>query len=354
MQNHDATAQLTESVQQAIDSSTALQIIGSNSKAFYGGKINGKPLLTNCHQGIIDYQPSELVVTARCGTPLIQISELLAEQGQMLAHEPPLFSDKATLGGNIACGFSGPARPFWGSARDIVLGCRIIDGRAQVMKFGGEVMKNVAGFDVSRLMVGSLGTLGVILDVSLKVLPLPESELTLMFEMNEADAIKQMQTFSMLSGSCSALSYDGQCLFLRLSGDENSVKSVARKTGGENLADSAGFWNQIKEHKHAFFKTNKNLWRFSMPPANDRICLAGDWFLDWGGAQRWLKSNEATDKVFRLATENQAQAGLFRSSDKPEVMFQPLSSGLMHIQHQIKLSFDPDQIFNPMRMQQAW
>ncbi|MCK9622947.1 MAG: FAD-binding protein, partial [Methylobacter sp.] len=175
MREQDLSENLQQQVQQAAATGTSLRIVGSNSKAFYGGDCQAAAQLPMAgHCGIIDYEPSELVVTARSGTPLNNIASLLAQHRQMLAFEPPGLGEQATLGGTLACGFSGPRRPFVGSARDFMLGCRIINGDGEVLNFGGRVMKNVAGFDVSRLMVGALGSLGVLLEVSLRVLPIPE------------------------------------------------------------------------------------------------------------------------------------------------------------------------------------
>jgi glycolate oxidase FAD binding subunit len=178
---NDHTRNLQQAVAQALADQTPLNIIGGGSKSFYGREACGKPLYLSGHRGIVNYHASELVVTARAGTLLADLEQTLAEYGQMLAFEPPHFGATATLGGTIACGFSGPRRAFSGSARDFVLGCKIINGKAEVLSFGGEVIKNVAGFDVSRLMAGALGTLGVLLEISLKVLPLPEAEVSCCF-----------------------------------------------------------------------------------------------------------------------------------------------------------------------------
>ena len=197
MSGQDLTDELREQVRQAAANGTALRIVGSDSKSFYGGSCQATtPLSMAGHQGIVDYEPSELVLTARSGTTLNSITSLLAEHRQMLAFEPPGFGLHATLGGTLACGFSGPRRPFAGSARDFMLGCKIINGDGEVLNFGGRVMKNVAGFDVSRLMVGALGTLGVLLDVSLRVLPMPEAELTLAYTLSAGEALDKMSALS--------------------------------------------------------------------------------------------------------------------------------------------------------------
>ena len=161
----DISQPLREAVTSAAASRTALAIAGGGTKTFYTGTPHGKPFAVSGHRGIVSYEPTELVVTARAGTPLAEIESALSTKRQMLGFEPPWFGAAATLGGTIACGFSGPRRPYAGSARDFVLGTKIINGKGEILKFGGEVMKNVAGYDISRLMVGALGTLGVLLEV---------------------------------------------------------------------------------------------------------------------------------------------------------------------------------------------
>jgi glycolate oxidase FAD binding subunit len=271
----------------------------------------------------------------------------------MLAFEPPYFADTATLGGAVACGLSGARRPFTGSVRDFVLGCKIINGKAEVLSFGGEVMKNVAGYDVSRLMVGAMGTLGILLEISLKVLPLPAFELTTCFELSPADAINKMMLLSSQSLPVSGLSHDGRRLFVRLSGAETAVMAAAKKIGGEALAE-ADFWQNLNEHRLDFFNTEMNLWRIAVPPATAQLALAGEWFYDWGGGLRWLKSEEAAAHIFTVAEQAQGHALLFKGKDRAGDVFQPLNGKLQQLNRQIKQAFDPAAIFNPNRMYRDW
>jgi len=350
----DQSGFLQQAVQQAIQSRTPLRIVGGNSKAFYGRIASGQMLDVSGHHGIINYHPSELIITARAGTPLTVIEQTLAEHGQMLAFEPPHFGDTATLGGTIACGLSGPRRAFTGAVRDFVLGCKIINGKAEVLSFGGEVMKNVAGFDVSRLMAGSMGTLGVLLDISLKVLPLPVFEASFGIELTVTEAIKTMTALSRQALPLSGLSYDGKLLSVRLSGTEKTVQAAKAKIGGDQASVEASFWRNLNEQQHEFFQTQQNIWRIAVPPATDELELAGDWLYDWGGSLRWLRSDEPTQRVFTVAEQADGHALLFRSEDRSGDVFQPLTGKLQHLHRNLKLAFDPHGLFNPNRRYQDW
>ena len=226
---------------------------GGGSKTFYGNADEGEVLSTRTLTGIVDYQPKELVLTARAGTPLDEIETALAERNQMLAFEPPHFGGAATLGGSIATGLSGPRRPYAGAARDFVLGVRMIDGTGQPLRFGGQVIKNVAGYDVSRLMAGALGTLGLITEVSLKVLPKPAAETTLQFELDEAGAIKNMNRWAGQPLPLSATSWHADLLTVRLSGAESAVHAARAQRGGELLHDAAAFWQRLRDQATPFF-----------------------------------------------------------------------------------------------------
>jgi len=351
---HDQTLLLQQTVQEAIVAGTPLQIVGGNSKAFFGRESAGQLLNVNQHQGIVNYHPSELVITARAGTTLAIIEKTLAGQGQMLAFEPPHFADSATLGGAIACGLSGSRRPFTGSARDFVLGCKIINGKGEVLSFGGEVMKNVAGYDVSRLMAGAMGTLGILLEVSLKVLPLPAVEQTTCFELNPVDAINKMTALASQSLPLSGLSYDGRIVYARLSGAEKAVTASLKKIGGEVAKSDSLFWQNLNEQRLEFFQTPMNVWRICVPPATAELALAGEWFYDWGGGLRWLKSEEPAQRIFAAAEQAQGHALLFNGKDRTGDVFQPLSGKLQQLNKNLKLAFDPVGLFNPHRMYKDW
>ncbi|MDO9106697.1 MAG: glycolate oxidase subunit GlcE [Methylovulum sp.] len=353
MDSRDQTLFLQEAVQAALDSGTPLNLVGGGSKAFYGRPAVGAPLSLNQHQGIINYHPSELVMTARAGTKLADIEQTLAEHRQMLAFEPPHFADTATLGGAIACGLSGPRRPFTGSARDVVLGCKIINGKAEVLSFGGEVMKNVAGYDVSRLMVGAMGCLGLLLDISIKVLPKPDLTAGTCFELTASAALRAMTTLSRQSLPLSGLSYDGRLLYARFSGYESAVRAALQKVGGDTPG-SADFWQDLNEQRHAFFQTDSTLWRLAVPPATPELAVPGEWLFDWGGGLRWLTSNAPALKIFAAAGLARGHAVQFRAQDRTGDCFQPLTGKLQQLNRSVKQAFDPDGIFNPNRMYQDW
>jgi len=344
------TAQdILEQVRTAAASAKALRIEGSDSKRFYGHDSNGASLAVGGYSGIIDYTPAELVISARAGTPLAELDAALAQQGQMLAFEPPHFGTGATLGGSIACGLSGPRRPWSGAARDFVLGITCINGKGEQLRFGGQVMKNVAGYDLARTLTGSLGTLAVLLDIHLKVLPRPEHELTLTRECSAAEAIRFCSRWSgqplPLSGACH---FDGR-LYLRLSGSRQGVQAAAAHIGGDRDTVVAGIWEELREHRLAFFGGDQPLWRISVPPASAPLELDGDWLLDWGGAQRWLRSVLPAADIRRQAEAAGGHATLFRGGDRAAV-FHPLQHALLALHRRLKHSFDPAGILNPGRM----
>jgi len=346
----DLSESLRQAVLDAMDLGTPLRIAGSGSKGFYGRPSSGNVLDTAGHAGILRFEPTELVLTARCGTRLSEIETVLAEYGQMLPFEPPHFGAKATLGGTLACGFSGPRRPFAGSARDCMLGCRILNGKGEILSFGGEVMKNVAGFDISRLMVGAMGTLGVILDASLKVLPKPERELTVSFEQSMEEALNAMNRWCSEPWPLSGLAYDGSRIHARLAGSDRVIDAVYGKFGGDVLKDGDAFWQDLREQRHEFFRADGNLWRLSLAPATPVLDLSGVWFYDWGGALRWLKTDAPSETVFRAAQAAGGHATLFRGHSGDGRVFQPLPDSLNALHANLKRAFDPMGLFNPGRL----
>ena len=344
--SNDQSRELQETIKQAYTEQTLLNIIGHGTKSFYGPPTQGQPFYVATHYGLIDYEPSELVITARAGTPLTEIEAVLDEQGQMLAFEPPHYGNGATLGGTIASGFSGPRRPYAGSARDFVLGIQCLNGKGDLVKFGGQVMKNVAGYDVSRLMVGALGTLGVLLEVSLKVMPKPVHEITLVLEKSPDEAIKAMNTWAAQPLPLSAASYVGGQVYVRLSGTKGGVKSAVHKIGGEEYVTGRYFWQALREHQHFFFQNRSPLWRLSLAPATPPLDLPGQWLLDWGGAQRWLKSDASADDVRAAVEQVGGHATLFRGQNKGAPIFHPLSPPLTSLHRRLKKAFDPKLILN--------
>ncbi|MBM3346646.1 MAG: glycolate oxidase subunit GlcE, partial [Betaproteobacteria bacterium] len=312
---------LVEAVRAAAAAGRPLNIRGGGSKDFYGRPAAGEPLDVRGHGGIVAYEPTELVVTARCGTPLAELEAALAASGQMLAFEPPhfggqterqpphfggqserqppRFSATATVGGMLAAGLSGPRRQSAGALRDFVLGVTLLDGRGEVLRFGGQVMKNVAGYDVSRVVAGAMGTLGIILEASLKTLPRPAAEETLQFEMPEAVAIDTLNRWAGQPLPLSASAWSEGELHVRLSGALLAVAAARERLGGERVdASAAGaLWAGLREQTAAFFghaeAARLPLWRLSLPsttPAAALDRINGARLIEWGGALRWVAS----------------------------------------------------------------
>jgi glycolate oxidase FAD binding subunit len=343
----DDSGTLLEQVNQALENATPLRIQGSNSKAFLGRIVAGEILDTRAHRGIVSYDPTELVITARCGTPLAELAEVLDAAQQMLPCEPPAFGDGATVGGMIACGLSGPRRPWAGSVRDFVLGTRVITGHGKHLRFGGEVMKNVAGYDLSRLMTGSYGSLGVITEVSLKVLPKPRQTLSISLDMDSDRALRRLAEWGQQPLPISAACHDGQRLHLRLEGGEGSVAAAHDRLGGE-LLDTA-YWDDLNEHRLSFFDEDQPLWRLSLPHNTAWLALPGRQLIDWGGAQRWLKSN-ADAAFIRQVVEDVGGHATCYSHGLIDSPFQPLSAALLRYHQNLKRQLDPRGIFNPGRL----
>lgn len=343
----DSSVSISEQVKQAYAEKTALRISAGGSKSFYGNLVEARELDVTAHSGIIDYHPSELVLSARCGTKLSEIEQLLRDNDQRLAFEPPQHSIDSTFGGAIASGLSGPGRAFAGSARDFVLGTRIVNGKGEDLRFGGQVMKNVAGYDVSRLMCGAQGSLGVLLDISVKVLPLPESEVTLQLTLDEAAAHDSLRQWLRQGHPISASCYRDGHLSLRLSSTRNSVRAAQKKIGGDVIDNQ--LWQSLRDQTHDFFKQD-NLWRLSLPPASEPLDLAGKQLIEWGGAQRWTTSDT---ELFDLAKELGGHATRYTMNRQQQDCFQPLDETLLSLQQRIKKSLDPESILNPGRMYKA-
>ncbi|MEK7816588.1 MAG: glycolate oxidase subunit GlcE [Pseudomonadota bacterium] len=389
-QDRDISKTLAEAVRSAAGARIPLQITGGGTKAFYGLPSAGQQLDVGDHCGIVSYEPTELVITARAGTPLAEIEAALTEKNQMLAFEPPHFGaaaagqskrnsfgdaskgahftqlhaggsapasegasprdSGATLGGTIACGFSGPRRPWAGSARDFVLGTKILNGKGEILRFGGQVMKNVAGFDVSRLMAGALGTLGILLEVSLKILPRPEQELTLAFELPADQAITIMNQWSGQPLPLSAACHMGNTLYIRMSGAGTALQAARARLGGEVTGEGGALWRDLREQRHPFFDGATPLWRLSVPPATPPMSLPGQWLVDWGGAQRWFKSDAPAGDIRRAAEAAGGHATLFRGGDRQGEVFHPLPPALHALHRRLKQAFDPQRILNPGRL----
>ena len=358
----DMTASIAERVHGAVAAGTALRIRGGGSKDFYGQALSGDLLDMTPFAGVISYEPSELVVTARAGTPLAELEALLAGQGQCLAFEPPHFGAHATVGGMVACGLNGPARGSVGAVRDYLLGVKLLNGKGEALTFGGQVMKNVAGYDVSRLMAGSLGTLGVLLEVSIKVLPIPPAEKTLAFELDQAEALRQLNRWGGQPLPVNASCWQDGRLSVRLRGAKAAVAAALKSMGGEVVADpqAQALWMGLREQTLAFFalQGDEALWRVSLPDSAAPLAF-GATLIEWGGAQRWVKrSGErlADDALaIRSAAANACgHATLFRSAYKSVPVFSPLKAPLDRIHRELKRQFDPSGVFNPGRMLPGW
>ncbi len=350
MRDSDISSELQQQVLDAFHNETPLNISGGSSKAFLGRASQGLAIDVTGHRGIVEYDPRELVLTARSGTPLQEIEAALAEAGQMLAFEPPHFGDSATLGGTIACGLSGPRRPYSGSARDFVLGCQMLNGRGELLRFGGKVMKNVAGYDISRLMAGAQGTLGMLLEISLKVLPRPAASITVTRVCSAAGAISSMSALLgkpyPVDGAC----FHGEQLYIRISGSAQAVQEARSKIAGDVLPDADAFWHALREHQLPFFMRNGALYRVVVKPATPPLNIEGTWLLDWGGAQRWLYSNEYPASLRHRVEGVGGHITVFRGGKQADEIFQPLPASLLAIHQRLKSSFDPKNIFNRGRL----
>lgn len=360
-------SELCDQVMTARAGHKPLFIRGGGSKAFYG---NHRPLRledghclldVTAYRGIVNYQPSELVVTARAGTPLRELEAELAAQGQMLAFEPPHYEASATVGGCVASGLAGPRRMAAGGVRDFVLGARLLDAHGRMLNFGGEVMKNVAGYDVSRLLAGSLGIFGVLLEVSLKVLPRPVEETTLRLQATEREALAAFAAWRRLPMPVSAASWmpeassDRGTIWVRLSGAPPAIQAARALIGGDAVdpAQADAFWVSVREQTHDFFDRTRPLWRIAVPPATAPMEL-GDTLIEWGGGQRWLSGRHDVAAVRAAAQGRGGHATLFRAAQREDLprdgVFQPLAPGVATLTRRLKQELDPSGLFNPGRL----
>lgn len=330
----------------------SLQLRGGGTKDFYGRAPVGEILDSRDYAGVVAYEPTELVITARCGTPLADLQAVLAERGQELPFEPPAFDEGATVGGCVAAGLSGPRRSSVGALRDFVLGTRIIDGRGEVLRFGGQVMKNVAGYDVSRLMAGSLGTLALMLEVSLKVLPKPVAERTLRFELQQAEALSRLNAWGGRPLPIGASFWHDGALSLRLCGAEAAIDAAGRELGGEVIAadEAAALWRDLREHRLPYFRSGGALWRLAVPTDAAVLPLDAPVAVEWGGAQRWFCGELAAKRVREVAEAVGGHATLFRGGDKGDGVFHPLPATIARINRRVKEALDPQDVFGRGRM----
>jgi glycolate oxidase FAD binding subunit len=349
---NDIAGTLAEQVRAATEARQPLRIVGRDSKAFYGHEVQGRELHVAEHRGIVRYEPTELVLTARAGTPIGEIEAALAANGQMLSFEPPGFAGMASIGGAIAAGLGGPRRPWGGAPRDLLLGITLLDGQGRILRFGGEVMKNVAGYDVSRLMAGALGTLGVLLEVSLKVLPAPAVERSITLTLTHERALGKMRELARQPAPLSAACHiDGQ-LHLRLSGNAASVDAWERQIGGD-ASDEGGIWQDLRNHQLPFFEERQPLWRLSLPPATPRLDCEQQVLTDWAGAQRWVHTRCGANEIRSEVAKFGGHAILFRHGNDETPVFHPLDPVRQRFHAGLKQVFDPAGILNPGRQYAA-
>jgi len=348
--------QFADRIGQANADGTPLRISGGGSKDWYGQTVQGALLDAGAYRGITDYEPTELVISARCGTPLAEIEAHLARHGQMLAFEPPHFGTGATIGGTVAAGLSGPRRQAAGAVRDFVLGAVLLNGRGELLHFGGKVMKNVAGYDVSRLLAGSLGVFGLISEVSLKVLPRPIAECTVRMDAEQGDALRRLNEWGGQPLPLSASCWHDGVLTVRLSGARSAVEAARRRIGGDALPDedADAFWRALREHEGRFFtagrQSARGLWRLSLPTVAPPLALPGQQLIEWGGAQRWLVTDADSAAVRAVAGAAGGHATLFFGGARDEGVFHPLAPAVHAIHRQLKNVFDPAGVFNRGRM----
>lgn len=351
--DEDLTTILQDAIESRYRTATPVEIRGTGSKAFMGREPAGEVLITAGHRGIISYEPTELVVRVRSGTPLADLEKVLDAGGQFLPCEPPRFGGAGTAGGAVACGLAGPRRPYAGSVRDFLLGARMINGAGKVLTFGGQVMKNVAGYDAFRLQAGAWGTLGLLLDVSFKVLPKPEAEQTLGFEMAEDEAIDTMNRWAGRPLPLSAAAHHEGLLRIRLSGTASGVADAWRRLGGDE--DDDGFWEGLRHHELPFFQAPEpSLWRIAVSPATPALELPGRTLVDWGGGQRWLRTELSGPELRRRLAGTGGFAHLVRTRGARDEVFHPLEPGVARLHEGLKRAFDPAGILNPGRMYAHW
>jgi glycolate dehydrogenase FAD-binding subunit len=343
-------AELQDSVRRAAAAKTALRIRGAGSKDFYGEPSGGELLDLGGYRGIVDYEPTELVITVRAGTPIAEVEAAMAERNQFLAFEPPRFGGTGTIGGAVAAGLSGPRRPHAGALRDFVLGVRIIDGKGDDLSFGGKVIKNVAGFDLSRLMVGSMGTLGVLTEVTLKTQPRPPADASLRLAATEDAALRKVNEWAGKPLPVSATCFRDGTLTVRLSGAEAAVRAAREKIGGDPVSDAEADWDGLRDQTVPFFLGADPLWRASLPSTASLTGVAGLGLVEWGGALRWIAGAvDAAQLRDRIASLG-GHLTLFRAARKSALVFHPLAPAVRAIHRRLKAAMDPQNIFNRGRM----
>jgi len=342
--------EIASQVKTAYEARMPLNILGAGTKSFLGQPVeNAESLQVTGHSGIIEYDPAELVLVARAGTPMLEIENLLASHDQMLGFEPPFVNKGATLGGAVAAGLAGPRRAYSGAVRDFILGAGFINGKGESITAGGKVMKNVAGFDLFRPMARSMGTLGVILDISLRVIPAPEAEMTLLHEENnELAALENMNLWAGKTQTISGACWDGQAIRIRLSGSDAGIRHGRAQIGGQELP-GCSYWQDLNNFSLDFFQLQQHLWRVSVASMSPPLGEYQHQLIDWGGAQRWLKSDVPAEEIRLGASQLGGHAECF-SQDQSILTYHPLERAALALQQRFKAAFDPAGILNPGRI----
>jgi glycolate oxidase FAD binding subunit len=344
-------SELSDRIRACAAARRTLRVRGGGTKDFYGRTPRGDEVVEmSAHSGIVAYEPKELVLTVRAGTALQEVERALAAERQMLPFEPPHFGGPATIGGAVASGLSGPRRPYAGAVRDFVLGTRIVNGRGEALAFGGRVIKNVAGYDVSRLMAGALGTLGVITEASFKVLPRPAEEKTLSFALAQGPAIERANRWAGQPLPLSAAAWEANVLRVRLSGSSAAIAAALAKLGGEEDPQGARYWEDLREQRLAFFAGDAPLWRLSVPQTTPPLLAGHAQLVDWGGGVRWIRGVADAASIRDAAQRAGGHATLFRGGDRASSVFHPLAPAILKIHRRLKAAFDPAGILNPGRM----
>ncbi len=341
-----------ERLREAIAQRRSIEIVGMGSKRFIGRRPEGEPLRMDEYRGVVAYEPTELYVTVRAGTPVDELEAVVAAEGQRLPFEPPRLAAGGTVGGVVATAWAGPSRPFRGGLRDALLGIRCLDGRGRILAFGGRVVKNVAGFDLSRLMAGAMGVFGPMLEVTLRLLPRPSCEATLVHPCRRDEAAGRMSAISSRSLPLDGLAWHDDRIWIRLSGSRPGVEAAVRRLGGETVENGPGFWAALRDHTLAILADDAGppLWRLSVPPAAPDIGIDGAQVVDWGGGLRWLRTEERAERVHAEAERLGGRAWCFRGGDRDaEVLSRP-PAGTFEYLRRVKRAFDPDGLFNPGRL----
>lgn len=351
---------LCKRVELAARNNTQLRPVGGGTKNFYGGPLQGEEVDMRQWAGIVEYEPTELVITVKPGTPLAEVEEALAAQKQELAFEPPRLGNQhgnaGTIGGAIVSGLAGPARLSRGGVKDYLLGCTLLDGKGQLLQFGGVVMKNVAGYDVSRVIPGSMGTLGIATELSIKVMPVAPAEATIQFELNVNGAIAQSNEWLSKPLPISATFFENGKLTVRLRGASAAVQAALKNMGGQEMAteQAQAFWTQVRDQQHGFFNRDGDLWRIAVPPTTVDLALHGDSVHEWGSGLRWFRADAGTgeEQIRALAKRVGGHATLYRTSnDGARVQaFQQPDAVMLKLQRRLKEQFDPAGVFSINRL----